>query len=361
MEKIPFNEDELKIVGYEENRYFGKMPVLNFPVTPKEAYRSLLFDHKPVWMPIGSEQKSFTPSVIPDNIARGFVFEQNPYPRDEYGGKDMFGIDWVFVEQVGGSMVKPGSPAMEDVNDWKEVIKFPDIDSWDWAGAAEANKDFFNTDKFICMTLLNGAWFERLISFMDFEGAAMALLDEDQEDALHELLHKTTDLNIAIIDKAFEYFPIDGICIHDDWGSQMAPFFSEDAARTFFLDEMKRLVKHVHDKGYPIELHSCGHNESRVDIFVEAGFDAWSPMPMNDTANLYDTVGDKMAIGLTSVEIPVDPATASDEEIIQAAIDYVDRFTVPGKLALPGRQPIMNNELFKKTVYEESRKRYLEW
>ena len=361
MEKIPFNKNELEIVGYEKNRFFGDVPVYNFPMTPKEAYRALIYDKKPVWMPIGSETKGFTPAVIPDNIARGFVFEQNPYPREEYGGKDMFGIEWVFVEQVGGSMVKPGSPTLEDVNDWEDVLQFPDIDSWDWAGSYEANKEFFDTDKFITCTLLNGAWFERLISFMDFEGAAMALLDEDQEEALHKLLVKTTDLNIAIIDKLFEYFPIDGICIHDDWGSQMAPFFSEDAAREFFLPEMKRLVKHVHDKGYPIELHSCGHNESRVDIFVEAGFDAWSPMPMNDTAALYEKVGDKMAIGLTSVEIDLDPETATDEEIIAAAKDYVDRFTKPGKVALPGRQPIMMNKLFKETVYEESRKRYLEW
>ena len=82
---------------------------------------------------------------------------------------------------------------------------------------------------------------------------------------------------------------------------------------------------------------------------------------MNDTAALYEKVGDKMAIGLTSVEIDLDPETATDEEIIAAAKDYVDRFTKPGKVALPGRQPIMMNKLFKETVYEESRKRYLEW
>ena len=77
---------------------------------------------------------------------------------------------------------------------------------------------------------LNG-WFERLISFMDFDNAVVALIDEDQKDAVKELFDRLSDLYIKIIDKYLEYFPgIDGFCIHDDWGAQKDTFFSPDTA-----------------------------------------------------------------------------------------------------------------------------------
>ena len=54
----------------------------------------------------------------------------------------MFGVNWIFDEAANGSMVVPGSPILEDANDWKEVIKFPDVDSWDWEGSAKKNGCF---------------------------------------------------------------------------------------------------------------------------------------------------------------------------------------------------------------------------
>jgi len=39
---------------------------------------------------------------------------------------DFFGVDWVYVPSVGGSMPRPGvKPLLEDVNDWPEKIVFP--------------------------------------------------------------------------------------------------------------------------------------------------------------------------------------------------------------------------------------------
>jgi len=356
--KIPFDEKEIENCEVQETRR-GKTYRFQYPVSPREGALASIRDRKPLWILTGAEIQDFTPSVIPDNIARAMVSE---YQRCETrGGKDMFGVEWEFIPVAGGSMVKPGHPLLEDANDWEKVIQFPDIDSWDWAGSAEKNKDYFDPERFHRMTLLNGCWFERLISFMDFEGAAMALLDEEQEDALKALLHKTTDLYIHLIDKVLEYFPIDGFMLHDDWGSQMAPFFSEDAARTFFLPEMKRIVDHVHSVGKIIELHSCGHNEARCGVFVDAGFDGWRPMPMNDTPALYEKYGDKINIGIT-YDKPFDPETATEEEQKAAARDFVARFTVPGKAGefATGHNQKISTEVFLKELYRESRKRFAE-
>jgi hypothetical protein len=49
-------------------------------------------------------------------------------------------------------------------------------------------------------SLLNGL-FERLISFMDFENAAAAIIDEEQESAIHALLDRLVALYIDILDR----------------------------------------------------------------------------------------------------------------------------------------------------------------
>ena len=226
----------------------------------------------------------------------------------------MFGVEWVYVDVAGGSMEKPGNPHLiDDISQWKEKVVFPDIDSWDWAGSAEKSKEYLSNGKANVLTFLNGCWFERLVSFMGFENAAMAVIDEDQIPDVKDLVHELTSLYIRLVDKCEEYYDLDGYQIHDDWGSQKSPFFSEEVAREIFLPEMKRLVDHVHSKGKFFDMHSCGHIEDRCNIFVEAGFDSWTPMPMNNTQKLYEDWGDKIMIGIV-YDKPFDPATATEEE-----------------------------------------------
>lgn len=356
MKPTKFDEKELNVVATENVRGTD-VAVYNTPVTRKEGVVSAFRDHKAWWMLLGNETKTFCPAIIPDNIARGFVLEGTDFPREQFGGKDMFGVEWVFVEVAGGSMVKPGKPLLEDANDWKEVVKFPDIDSWDWEGSAKTCKAFCEDDKAVTMWLLNGCWFERLISFMDFEGAAMALLDEDQEDALKELFHEMTNLYLRLIDKSCEYYDIDGFCIHDDWGSQMAPFFSEEAARNFFLPEMKRLVDHVHSKNKYIELHSCGHLVKRCNVFVEAGFDAWTPMPMNDTEWLYETYGDKICLGVLDTN-PVDVNAPAEEQKAHARA-FAEKYCAKGyPVSFSSYNRHAVSETFRSELYKASREHF---
>jgi hypothetical protein len=91
----------------------------------------------------------------------------------------MFGIEWEYIAQVGGSMVRPGKPFIEDANELADKVVWPDIDKWDWEGCAKANVEYLSKPNFNICWFLNG-WYERLISFMDFEGAVVAMIDEDQ-------------------------------------------------------------------------------------------------------------------------------------------------------------------------------------
>jgi hypothetical protein len=242
---------------------------------------------------------------------------------------------------------------MDDVNDWKELITLPDVDSWDWAGSAEANRELLESGEWITMTLYSGAWFERLVSFMGFEGAAMALIDEDQEDALQELFTATTDVICRVIDRIAEYFPqVNCIRVHDDWGGQAQPFFSQDTGMDVIVPHMKRTVDHIHSKGMIADLHSCGHNETRVECFIAAGWDSWTPQPMNDMEKLFREYGDKIIFGIRLEDRPED-----DEAAVKLADDIADRFVVYGKPARIGAY--FDSEAFEKELYRRSRLGYL--
>ena len=356
MNRIPFDITELE--NSKESTGFMGMVIKTYetPITPKENYR-LIYERKlPLWIPIPGDLRFFIPRVDPDNVARCFIFEANMLqPEEMVGGPDKFGIEWTYVPVAGGSMVKPGNPILEDANDWKAIIKFPDIETWDWEGSKASNADYVNTDKLISFTILSG-FFERLISFMDFENAVVALIDDDQKAAVHELFSALTDLYIKIIDKYIECFPVDQLQFHDDWGSQRAPFFSLDTAREMIVPYLKRLTDHCHANGIFFDLHSCGKNDLLVPAYIEAGVDSWSGQNLNDKQTLYEKYSDKIILGIES-ELPWIPGvTPEPEAAIAAAKRYVEKYG-----SNYAKKPVILSGFglsseFLDTFYEESRR-----
>ena len=218
-------------------------------------------------------------------------------------------------------MVKPGKPTLEDVNDWKDVIKFPDVDALDWEGWAKANAEFANTERVFQIGFQNGL-FERLISFMDFEGAAMAIIDDEQKDAIHELMATLCVMYEAFISHSAEHFPVNGVMFHDDWGSQRAPFFSPDTVREMILPYLKRLADFCHARGMYFHQHSCGKNEILTPCMIEAGVDMWLPQDINDVDMLREKYGDKLMLGVSPAVAP----DATDEQIDAQAKAFVEKY-----------------------------------
>ena len=108
--KPAFNEKELTVIRTEPSFFGAPVPVYDTPVSLKEGAIAAYRDKNPLWIQTGVEQNTFCPAVIPDHVARGFCFEAVPTPREKFGGKDMLGVEWVYVDGAGGSRVKPGSP-----------------------------------------------------------------------------------------------------------------------------------------------------------------------------------------------------------------------------------------------------------
>ncbi|MDR0839546.1 MAG: methyltransferase [Oscillospiraceae bacterium] len=351
---IPFDQKEIT-EAVEAPSFFGTTTkIYKYPVTAKEAYKKL-YERKPVWQIMGmSEIQMFSPEVTPDNIARGFVFDGSGHPpaTDKQLEPDMFGIEWEFVAQVGGSMVRPGTPFLSDANEWREKLVWPDIEKWDWEKAAKDNAQFLTTDKFVQAWFLTG-WFERLISFMDFEAAAYALVDEDQQDAVKELFLALSDLYIKIFDKYLTYFPqIDGFSIHDDWGGQKSCFFSPDTAEEIIVPAMRKVTDYLHSRGIWCDLHSCGQEIKQIPNFIKGGWDSWSGQPMNDTQKEYELYGDDILISVAPDLIDL---SISEEEQRAKAREYADKFANPAKPSFfnyagaANLTPAYSDELYKQS------------
>ncbi len=361
---IPFDEKELEVreVCPEFPGFAPAFNYRNYPLSGKQAFYETFIDKKPTWFLTMNECLQFIPTCVPDNICRAIIMEAAPFnPFAEAGGKDMFGVEWVFVPTAMGSMEKEGVPhLLEDVNDWKTAITFPDVDSWDWEGAAARNKDFLNTDKAILTWMYTG-WFERLISFMGFEEAAVALLDEDQEDAVKELMMALSEVYCDIIEHYVKYFDVDLFYIHDDWGSQLAPFFNFDIAQKFFVPAMKKVTDKCHELGRIAELHSCGcHGAVQIENLIAAGWDIWRPQGINNIEALWEKYGDKITLAPTMDPLP---ENATDAEKIAAVDAFVEKYcTTPGKPAIWNLDSsYMLDDVVAKELYLASRRAYAQW
>jgi len=354
-----FDPKELTVKSELPNMFGGSpIPLYDFPVTPKEAFTAF-YKREPVWQITGIESRLFTPDVLPDNIARAFVFEDKPFDNEANGGgKDMFGIEWEYVPSARGSMVRPGKPFLSDANEWREKIVWPDIDAWDWENAAKRNNDTFLATDFFNVCWFQTGWFERLISFMDFEGAVMALIDEDQKDAVKELFDKLTDFYIRIFDKFISYFPkIDAFSIHDDWGSQKETFFSPAVAAEMIVPYMRRVTDFIHSKGKFCDFHSCGQITRQVPNMIAAGWDSWGGQNMNDTRKIYELYGDKLLIGV--IPDMFDPETASEEEQRAFAKAYADEFCNPDRPSYLSHYGMaLLTSAYREELYKRSRENY---
>ena len=84
-------------------------------------------------------------------------------------GNDEFGVSYTYSEAAGAPIVTPGTCVLPDIAEWKELVKFPDVDNYDWeAGAKRDTVAWDRENKFSVVMLFNGP-FERLHALMGFE------------------------------------------------------------------------------------------------------------------------------------------------------------------------------------------------
>lgn len=331
-----FTEDELEVVGSFPG--MGKLDRYNTPITPRENMLRLYEGKTPMWIPSPSEMATMKVDCDPENIA-----------RQPGGGTDGYGVDWIWVETAGGAMVKPGNPKVKDINKWEEYVTVPDPDTWDWEGCYERQKGRLADPTLLHGITFGSCLFERLIAVMDFENAAMALIDEDQQEGVHRFLKAITEYRKKYYALCKKWFDVDVLNFNDDWGSQRAEFFKKETAEEMLVPYAKEAVQYARKElGVYMDLHCCGFVEAFVPFFIEEGFNTWGGQPLNDKPKLKKMYPD--LVFTHTVDVPDD---ATDEEIDKAVEKFMEEFGYDNRGYYGGR-----NNRFRAKLYEASRKNY---
>ena len=284
-------------------------------MTPRDNFFAFMKGEDYEWTPCNEDVLVINPIELHDHKARGMVRQQAPFDREhESGGLGWFGVNWQYVNQVGGSMSI--GRMMDDISEWKDKIVFPNLDDYDWEGIAKKNADYLKTDKIIQTTVFCG-FFERLISFVEFEDAALALIDPDQEDTVNELFDKLTDLYIDYIGRMKKYFGVEFVELHDDWGNQRAEMFSINTHKEMIFPYIKRIVDYCHENGIIYLQHSCGNIANLFPNFLEAGIDTWMGQEIEGLKwSLVQKYGDKFIF-----QVGLVPEKGADEETTKKYMD----------------------------------------
>lgn len=356
-EQIPVRMKKAGMSGMFDNMHIPGMPkeepVFDRPITEKENFRRMIAGENPCWMPVAgftySDVNPFEPREFPDNVAAHVVSDGLPDyeydPADNNVVRSWFDLDWVYVPQAGGATVMPGKPLIEDMNDWEEIIRWPDLDAIDWEAMGRNNREYLDTPQLNEFHMACGFW-ERLISLMDVQGAAIALIDEDQQEAIHRFFDKYADFLIEIIRRTKAVCDIDAVLIHDDWGHQNAAFFSLETCREMIVPYMKRVIDYIHSEGMLYEVHACGMNETLVPALIEAGADFWCPQAINDTdmlAKKYPDSGFFYAV----TEVPLSPFAPEEEAKAYARVWFDEHKDLPVFLGLMAPNPHFVQEIYR--------------
>ncbi len=331
-----FTEDELEIIGNYPG--FGKPARFNTPITPRENMLRLYQGKTPMWIPSPGEMATIKIDCDPENVA-----------RSPSGGVDGYGVEWIFVETAGGAMVKPGNPKVTDINEWEKTVTVPDPDTWDWAWTYERQKDALSDPTLMTGVTFGSCLFERLIAVMDFENAAMALIDDEQKEGVHRFFRAVTDYRKKYYTLCKKWFNPDCVNFNDDWGSQRAEFFSRETAREMLVPYVKESVACAHELGMYVDLHCCGFVEGFVPFFLEEGFDTWGGQPLNDKPKLKKMYPGNFVFTHQMDEKP----DATDEEIDKAVARFMEEFGYDNRGYYGGR-----DDRYRRKLYEASRRNY---
>jgi len=117
-----------------------------------------------------------------------------------------------------------------------------------------------------------------------------------------EVVKRATEAAVNRANKLDEFYireGQDGIMWGTDFASNKGPFISPKMFREFCLPGIKKRVRNVKSFGMKVIKHACGNNTQLMDVFVEAGYDAYQSIQESSGLSLKwlkENYGDKITL-----------------------------------------------------------------
>ncbi len=273
----------------------------------ENALHAIMHDGKAEYIPSMADFEM----IMPTDVVR----ERPPYALGQGGsGYDYWGCWWEYEADINGASPLPGREPCPDITEWREKVKFPDIDAIDWTPAHKVRDSLDRENKLSMFFWESGPW-ERLHALVGFQNALMAMYEEPE--AFKDLMQAITDFRVKMIPLIKEHYNPDIIINLDDFGHQRGQLMSNDMFREFIKPYEKQIYDAMKENGIIRCHHSCGN----IDKLVEDIYDMGAQMilglfyPYNDQPAVVKKMGGKLlflmatnAQGLDDPSTPVDVA-----------------------------------------------------
>ncbi len=141
--------------------------------------------------------------------------------------------------------------------------KFPEIDSFDYS-----NIETWLKKSDLCVAVQIDTGYFKVSQLTGFEEYCVYLYANKSE--LHCMMEKFTDFQIRLADRLID-LGIDVIWLSDDHAFNSGPFIDPQLLLEFDFKYMKRIVDHIHGRGVPVVLHSCGNLNKTIEMIIDTG------------------------------------------------------------------------------------------
>ena len=265
----------------------------------------LALEHKDTpWVPaVDTGQDSCIPTVLEEG-ARGYRIST-----------DWFGVKYILRPDQPGPMPVESEPLIEEIEDWKDIVKFPNLDEYDWEGCAARDTAKWDRKNKVSNIILINGMFESLHMFCGVENALCNIITD--EEASSDFMSAIADYKIEVIRRVKKYYNADKIQFHDDYANNAALFMDIPRWQRIIKPHLKRVIDATHECGMYYEHHSCGMIRDLVPELVGLGIDALNPVQLqNDPKHLKDVFGDRLTLsGGFDNQGCIDRPDATEEEI----------------------------------------------
>lgn len=235
-------------------------------LTKRENYLLAAHGEKPQWVP------SF---VEDSNVFMPDFWEE----KDPETGADFCNIKW--IQNDAGKMPDERWRAMGNINQWREIIKFPDLSVLDWEGMAERFKASSDPEKVNIAMLNTSGIFLIPINMMGWVEGLCAIYEEPEE--LEALISALTDFFVELAGYFEKYIHPDIVFTGDDIASANGPFVSLNVWDTMYKPYFRKIIDAVHGIGALAEFHCCGNCQSLISQFLSIGVDICQLPEPNDS------------------------------------------------------------------------------
>ena len=264
-----------------------EMPMMP-PVDLKENYLKFL----------RHEKTPMIPNYLVSNAGLGAGAVADPWFEcgPVAGGYDGFGVLWDAPVSGGGApMPRPNMFVLDDITQWREKVKFPNVEEFNWE--EKAKQDLAGVDRskqLVDYGIAHGV-FDRLTILMGFEEGLMAMLTDPEE--VNDFFTAVTDYKIKHLDYVAKYYQPDTVTYADDMATERDLFISPETYRKLIKPHHKRFCDACYERGILPVLHCCGKAEAIVEDMIDCGFVAWNNVqPSNDICRIIEQYGERIGL-----------------------------------------------------------------